>query len=371
VIGRSRPALAWRLDGSRVWSFELDPKTYHPLAEPFTTDLHVLRTGNYANWDEFSSRRVETLERVLALARERGWHVVGFVPPDGTRYLRFFSSHPVIGPRWREFGRLMPKLFHREGFAWLDLRDPSSIPCSDSDFVDGGYHTNAACSMRIRARLDRAAQQRVGRGRRSLMLVALGDSIPAAVPRECLCKAGYVTLYARALAQATRKEVHIENLAVPGWNSSALRDSVLHDGAVRGEIAHADAIVLTIGHNDTPWVRAGGSAQLLRRNLDAVLSEIRALRRGRPTLLRITNFYNDHARKFEATRIVDRYARTICASSARYGGECANVYRAFNGPEGRSLVRSFLAPDGIHPNPRGHRVITNVLVELGFRPLAR
>jgi hypothetical protein len=68
---------------------------------------------------------------------------------------------------------------------------------------------------------------------------------------------------------------------------------------------------------------------------------------------------------------VDRYARTICASSARYHGECADVHRAFNGPGGRSLVRSFLAPDGIHPNARGHRVITNLLVELGFRPLAR
>jgi lysophospholipase L1-like esterase len=366
VIGRSRPALAWRLDGSRVWSFELDPKTYHPVAEPFTTDLHVLRTGNYANWEEFSSRRVRTLERVLALARARGWHVVGFAPPDGMRYRRFFSSHPVIGPRWREFGRLMPKLFHRDGFAWLDLRDPASIPCSDSDFVDGGYHTNAACSMRIRARLDRAAQERVGRGRPSLTLVALGDSIPAAVPLECHCKAGYVTLYARALALATRKEVQVENLAVPGWNSSALRDSVMHDEVVRSEIAQAGAIVVTIGHNDTPWVRGGGSAQRLRRNLDAVLSQIRRLRRGRPTLLRVTNFYNDRPGKPEARRIVDRYARTICASSAQYRGECADVHRAFNGPGGRSLVRPLIAPDGTHPNSRGHRMIANLLVELGF-----
>src|SRR3954447_25865340 len=96
VVGRSRPALAWRLDGSRVWSFELDPSTYHPAVDPFTTDLSKLRTGIYDNWDELSPERIQVLEQVLALARARGWRVVGFTPPDGERYLRFFRSNAVI-----------------------------------------------------------------------------------------------------------------------------------------------------------------------------------------------------------------------------------------------------------------------------------
>jgi hypothetical protein len=157
VIGRSRPAIAWKLDGSRVWSFELQPGTYHPVPEPFTTDLRVLRTGNYADFTELSPQRVHVLEQALALARARGWRVVGFTPPDGSRYRRFFESHPVLGPRWREFGRLMPRLFRRYGYRWLDFRDPAAVPCTDADFVDGGYHTNAVCSMRMRERLDAAA----------------------------------------------------------------------------------------------------------------------------------------------------------------------------------------------------------------------
>lgn len=157
VVGRSRPALAWRLDGSRVWSFELDPHTYHPAIDPFTTDLSKLRTGIYDGWTELSSDRTRTLDQTLALARSRGWRVVGFTPPDGDRYLRFFAASPVIGPRWRAFGALMPKLFARYGYRWLDLRDARSIPCRQSDFVDGGYHTDAACSMRMRRRLDAAA----------------------------------------------------------------------------------------------------------------------------------------------------------------------------------------------------------------------
>jgi hypothetical protein len=159
VIGRSRPALAWRLDGSRVWSFELDPRTYHPAVDPFTRDLSKLRTGNYQGWTSIDRNRVRVLVQILALARARGWKVVGFTPPDGDRYLRFFASNRVIGPRWREFAHLMPKLFARYGYRWLDFRDARSIPCRQADFVDGGYHTDAACSMRMRKRLDAAARK--------------------------------------------------------------------------------------------------------------------------------------------------------------------------------------------------------------------
>jgi hypothetical protein len=158
VVGRSRPALAWRLDGSRVWSFELDPHTYHPAIDPFTTDLRTLRTGIYDDWTELSPERVRVLEQVLALAHARGWRVVGFTPPDGQRYLKFFDANPVVGPRWRAFAQLMPKLFARYGYRWLDFRDARAIPCRQSDFVDGGYHTDAACSMRMRRRLDAAAR---------------------------------------------------------------------------------------------------------------------------------------------------------------------------------------------------------------------
>src|SRR6201999_3538245 len=102
---------------------------YHPAIDPFTTDLTKLRTGNYDRWTKISQTRLHVLEQVLALARARGWRVVGFTPPDGDRYLRLFASNKVIGPRWRAFARLMPKLFARYGYRWLDLRDARSIPC--------------------------------------------------------------------------------------------------------------------------------------------------------------------------------------------------------------------------------------------------
>jgi lysophospholipase L1-like esterase len=328
VIGRARPALAWRLDGSRVWSFELDPRTYHPAVDPFTTDLSKLRTGIYDDWTELSQKRIRALEQVLSLARSRGWRVVGFTPPDGERYLRFFGSNRVIGPRWRAFGQLMPKLFARYGYRWLDFRDARSIPCRQSDFVDGGYHTDAACSMRMRQRLDAAA-------RRQLTLVALGDSIPAARPRECQCKAGLVTLFARAL----KRPVNVVNLAVPGANSSDLLDFLRRRHGIS-----ADKALVMIGHNDTPWVRPDGSAELLGRNLDQILSLVHA-----PDV-RVANFYDDgHG----DPRVVADYARTICRVARRHHAACADVYHAF--------TPKLLAPDHVHPNAAGQRLIARLL----------
>jgi lysophospholipase L1-like esterase len=234
--------------------------------------------------------------------------------------------------------------------------------------------------MKMRARLDEAAQVQPGeRPHRSLTLVALGDSIPAAVPRDCGCTAGYVALYGRALARATRRPVIVDNRAVPGSTSSDLRAAVAGDESLRAALAGADAVIVTVGHNDTPWVRSGGSAELLRHNLDAVLGEIRALRRDRPTLLRVTNFHNDKEGNPAVTpggdamskRVVDLYARVICAVAARHHVPCADVYHAFNGPSGRSFDGRFVARDRIHPNQRGHRVIATLLIKLGFAPLAR
>jgi lysophospholipase L1-like esterase len=235
---------------------------------------------------------------------------------------------------------LMPKLFRRYGYGWLDFRNAGSIPCSQSDFVDGGYHTDAACSMRMRRRLDAAAG-------RELTLVALGDSIPAARPRECRCRNGFVSIYARALSRATHRTVSTLNLAVPGSNSSELLAAVRHDPRVR----NADAILLMIGHNDTPWVSPGGSVGLLTRNLNAILRTLHA------PLVRVANFYDD---QHGEPRVVAEYARAICAVARRHGAPCADVYDAFSA--------NLLAPDHVHPSEAGHRLIARLLVRLGFAP---
>jgi hypothetical protein len=164
VIGRTAPGIAWNLDGSRSYTFELDPRLASPFKKtPFDPDLNRIRGGYYANWTGFDENAVREVDRALALAQARGWRVVGFAPPDPTRYVRLFATSPQIGRFWREFGLVMPALFRKHGFAWVDFRDVRSVPCKQTDFVDGWYHTNAACSARIRARLDAAAARPSGK----------------------------------------------------------------------------------------------------------------------------------------------------------------------------------------------------------------
>ncbi len=158
VLGRTSPTLTWSLDGSRVFSFELDPTVAVPPPQPYTTDLDVLRAGLYEDWrGRFDERRLELLDEFLARAERRGWKVVGFTPPDGDRYVRLFETSPASADPYRIFFERMPATFRRHGFAFLDLHQLRRIPCANGSFVDDGYHLDAACSARIRDLLDEAA----------------------------------------------------------------------------------------------------------------------------------------------------------------------------------------------------------------------
>src|SRR5262245_1285742 len=159
VVGHGEPADAWNPDGTFVWRFELDPATPHvPVVS-----VDELKSSFFAGYDGFSSAQLDELGRLLADARRRGWRVVGFATPFPTSYVRALESAPGIGEGWREFGRAVPRVFRRSGYPWLDLRDVRSIPCREQDFVDGGFHADARCARRIRARLDAAARLAPGK----------------------------------------------------------------------------------------------------------------------------------------------------------------------------------------------------------------
>jgi hypothetical protein len=159
IIGRTDVSIAWRPDGSRLYGYELAPHLYHPLALPFTTDLAQLDLGYYNGFESLSTKRLAQLGAALDLARSRGWRVVGFSLPNPTRTLAFLRANPIVGPRWRELSRLLPAMFHRRGFAWLDLSDVRSVPCAQGGFADGGFHPDAVCSTTIRRRLDAAVKR--------------------------------------------------------------------------------------------------------------------------------------------------------------------------------------------------------------------
>jgi hypothetical protein len=141
VIGRISPGIAWNVDGSRVYNYELDPTVGRPHAAAHAIDLGAFDPGP-----------LQPLREALALARSRGWHVIGFAPPEPPKTVALLER----SARWHRFLAEVPQVFRDEGFTWAGLWDGARIGCSASDYPDG-FHSDARCSDLLRARLDAVA----------------------------------------------------------------------------------------------------------------------------------------------------------------------------------------------------------------------
>jgi len=233
-----------------------------------------------------------------------------------------------------------------------------------------------------------------------ITLVALGDSLPYGRADCGFCQT-FVDRFRTAIARHAHVQVTERNLSEhTGINSRNLRSELHGSKSLRAAVAKANVITLTIGHNDPPWNRdddpcdgnranttpqwkkfdsrcLDATASVYRRNLAEILNTIKALRSGKPTMLRVTDDYNDiigdpTVPKY-AYRIVkpffDRYSALTCQLARQHGAVCIDTYHAFNGPNGVRDAGPLLAPDHTHPNAKGHKLIAQLLVRAGYRPL--
>jgi len=234
-------------------------------------------------------------------------------------------------------------------------------------------------------------------------LVAVGDSIPYNSPNDCPGCTGFVDRYAEALTAAAGHAVTVNNLS---QHNSLQIDGLLQelktDTVRREALANADIIIVGIAHNDAAmnsnddlcdgpngdnpdWSKyneecAVASAELFRPKYEIVFSQIVALREGKPTIFRTINRYNDWngwpghdlpPEGIEATRLViDAWNAMICKAAQENGFVCANIYRAFNGPDGLKPSGDLVAQDYTHPSDKGNEVIAGILIDLGFAPLS-
>lgn len=160
VLDRFNPAIAWRLDGSRVWGWELDPARFPKFGGgAFTGDLQTWRNGYFADWASLDESRVHALEHALRIAQSRHWTVIGFPPPEPPRALHVLETDPRLAAQWNAYLRLMPRLFRRHGFRWVDTLDGAKLGCKLSDFPDL-FHTDARCSHLLLHRLRSAIDNR-------------------------------------------------------------------------------------------------------------------------------------------------------------------------------------------------------------------
>jgi len=233
-------------------------------------------------------------------------------------------------------------------------------------------------------------------------LVVVGDSIPYNSQEDCPGCTGFVYRYAKAIMAATGHPVKVQNLS---QHNSLQIDGLLQelktDTTRRDALTNADIIIVGIAHNDAAmnsnddlcdgpngdnpdWSKynaecATASAELFRPKYESLYSQIAALRDGKPTILRTINRYNDWngwpghdlpPEGIKATKeVIDAWNEMICKAAQENGFICANIYEAFNGPDGLTPSGDLVASDYTHPSDKGNEVIASVLEDLGYAPL--
>lgn len=139
---------ALRADGSLVYETDYEargPDEVRADALDFVRQHHAnLRA--FA-WDAERARRLDSLWRDM---RAHGVRIIAYLPP----------YHPLVWDSVRHDAGAMAGLARtRTVLAALagpragvyDLSDPASVPCAESDFIDG-THTRTACTARVVAR---------------------------------------------------------------------------------------------------------------------------------------------------------------------------------------------------------------------------
>jgi lysophospholipase L1-like esterase len=264
--------------------------------------------------------------------------------------------------------------------------------CSNSDAGDSARSGRSTSSASASGPLEPA-----------LSLVVIGDSISYNSPGDCPGCTGFVDRYAKALTRATGRKVETSNLSEhTGLTLPQLMDR-LH--SVKDPLSGADAIIVAIAHNSfelnndeqcgttfddatstlKDWSKvtprcATASAANHRPEYDKLYATIASWRHGHPTLLRTLNKYNDWNGWKSARLTPDQQRRTffmhdawnkmLCRSADKHGFACADIYHGFNGADGTKPSGDLLAADYTHPSDRGNARIAQVLLALGFDPLA-
>jgi len=214
-------------------------------------------------------------------------------------------------------------------------------------------------------------------------LVVVGDSIPYNHPKDCPGCTGVATRYAAAIELATGREVTLTNLSeYNGLRVEGLLAELRSDAVRRKAIAAADFVLITIAHNnvvcpdwDLDREACATLADQYRATYAQVFAEVIGLRAGQPTAFRTVNRYNDvtepgvtEGEAAGSRLILDAWNEMVCVEATANGFLCADLYHAFNGPDGLTPSGDLLASDYTHPSDLGSERIAEVLAALGYAP---
>ena len=219
--------------------------------------------------------------------------------------------------------------------------------------------------------------------------VALGDSLAAGFSADI----GYVQRYSDYTQSDNDVAVTRQNLGRPGWESEDLLNALRNDSGFRDAVSSADVVTWDIGGNDL--LRAyrlflggacGGADNQacfrdavanFRSNWDAIIREMKSLTSTERAILRTMDIYNPFVGEqhlsgtFEQTQpYLDQVNEHIRSSAEQNGIPFARVHQAFNGTSGTEdpVEKGLISADRFHASDAGHKVMADLLRELGYAP---
>ncbi|HLC05834.1 MAG TPA: SGNH/GDSL hydrolase family protein [Anaerolineales bacterium] len=193
----------------------------------------------------------------------------------------------------------------------------------------------------------------------SLIYLAFGDSWPYGA--HCNGCRPFPALYADALIATTDHRIDFVNLTTNGGTSQSLLESFQTSQKTREAVISADIIVISTGANDLEPAfdryangTCGGADQLdcfrkvaegWRISFDGILTEIEALRQGKPTAIRLVTNSNE---ALSDPGLIDLFGPefglgggavitalhhdVLCEVAAKHGATCVDLRPVLNGP---------------------------------------
>jgi lysophospholipase L1-like esterase len=218
----------------------------------------------------------------------------------------------------------------------------------------------------------------------SVRIVAFGDSITNGVGLAGVTEEQtFRDVVRRKLAERLGVPVEVVNAGVNGDIVTLAVERLERDVVDR----KPDLVTIMFGGNEAGFYRpeTNGFAETPRVSLDqftaTVAKMVDRLRAAGITVVLMTcppmteRYWGMHLeayRKHGINFLVKDYAQAMRDVAAKKDVELVDVYRAFE----EKPERLDYFPDGLHPDPRGHRVIADLLVErlagiLGRRPAGK
>jgi len=228
-------------------------------------------------------------------------------------------------------------------------------------------------------------------GSAGLLLVGLGDSVPAAA--DCSGCTSYVDLFGDNVSASTHSAVAVDNDGVDGQSSAGLLNALAVGSTEATRVADADVLTVTIGANDFNSGRAalqdgtcGGSNDLscfgttvttMQTNVTAIIEQIQQLRGDQPVAINVTGYWNvfqdgavaadRYGAKFQvdSDRLTREANGAIQQAAQRTGATYVDIYTPIKAHDPDTAL---LSPDGDHLSQSGHDLVAATLASAGTMP---